>query len=154
VEIAETIRAGRSGSLQSSTVINIPDFLLSRSLPAPTVMTTYRSRIRHRGQLRKLQTKFMPRALSPNLKRLIAHKMSHDAIPNGGGLADGIKFLSSKESIADGWREAVRWVDEAIRIIRAAKEPNPWRDASDEQIAGELLAQIEAKKYSTTQPTA
>ena len=42
------------------------------------------------------------RKLGPNAKRLLAHKMSVDAIPAGGGLADGIKFLSSKESIISG----------------------------------------------------
>lgn len=45
--------------------------------------------------------------------KLMVYKMSHDAIPEGGGLADGIKFLSSKESITAGGstrKPEVGWV--------------------------------------------
>lgn len=48
--------------------------------------------------------------MGPNVKRLIAHKMATDAIPAQGGLADGLRFLSSAESIRNGCRAATAWV--------------------------------------------
>jgi hypothetical protein len=90
------------------------------------------------------------RPLGPNAKKLIAHKMSVDAIPSGGGFADGVKFLSSKESILTGVRNATRWVAEAIDAVRQASEPNPWKASTDEEIAGEILRRVEARKSKTT----
>lgn len=90
----------------------------------------------------------MSRPLGPNAKSLIAHKMSIDAIPSGGGLVDGLKFLSSKESIVSGARASAHWVAAAIDAVRGAVEPNPWKYADDEQIAGEILRQIEMREKS------
>lgn len=87
-----------------------------------------------------------PRRLGPNARKLIAHKMSIDAIPQGGGLAAGIKFLSSKTAILAGAREATNWTATVIDLVRAAAEPNPWKDAGDEEIAAELLRRIDAKR--------
>lgn len=86
------------------------------------------------------------RPLTPNLKRLICLKMSRDAIPDGGGLADGVKFLSSKESIAGGWKKAVEWVDAAILAVRNAAEPNQFKNATDEEIAAVIVEKIERKR--------
>ncbi len=83
-----------------------------------------------------------------NVVKLIIHKMALKAVPSGGGLADAIKFLSSKEGLLAGAREAGEWVKAAILAVRQASEPNPWKDASDEEIAGEILRQAEAKKAS------
>jgi hypothetical protein len=80
-----------------------------------------------------------------NFRRLVVHKMSHDAIPSGGGLDDGLRFLSNKESIVAGVKAAQDWVALAIRAVREAAEPNPWKDADDEAIAGEILRQIREK---------
>lgn len=77
-----------------------------------------------------------------NVTRLIIHKMSVDAIPDSGGLADGLAFLSDKNRIKEGWQKAEAWVREAILLVRQAADPNPWREASDEAIAGELLRQV------------
>ena len=84
--------------------------------------------------------------MGPNVKKLISQRMAVIAIPSGGGLADGIKFLSSKESIVSGAKEAVKWVADAISAIRGAGEPNPWKAATDEEIAAEVLRKIAAKK--------
>lgn len=81
----------------------------------------------------------------PNVNKLIASKMSRDAIPPGGGFADGIKFLSSKQAIVAGAKRATEWVDAAIRAVREAAEPNPWKNATDEEIAAEILRGIEAR---------
>ena len=81
-----------------------------------------------------------------NVKRLVAHKMSVDAVPGGGGLVDALKFLSSKEAILSGARAATEWVRLAIAAVRQAGEPNPWKDADDEAIAGEILRRIKDRQ--------
>ncbi len=82
----------------------------------------------------------------PNVKRLIVHKMSVDAVPSGGGVADAVKFLSDATGIVVAARSATVWVESAILVVRQAAEPNPWRSADDETIADEILRQIEARK--------
>lgn len=86
--------------------------------------------------------------LGPNVKRLIAHKMSLDAIPKGGGVADGLKFLLDKERIVKAAREADEWVKSCIAAVRKAAEPNPFREAPDEDIAAEILRKIEERKIA------
>lgn len=78
----------------------------------------------------------------PNMKRLIAHKMSRDAIPDGGGIAAGIAFLTSGK-IGEAAKAATQWCETAILAVRQAAEPNPWKSATDEEIAGELAKQID-----------
>lgn len=82
----------------------------------------------------------------PNLSKLAAHKLSVDAIPKGGDFMDGVNLLLDKDRLAQSAREAMAWAREAVRLIRQAAEPNPWKSATDEEIAGELLRQIQAKK--------
>lgn len=84
-------------------------------------------------------------AIGPNVKRLIIHKMSFDAIPPSGGFAAGLQFLSNPKTIADGWRSAEKWVREALAVVRTGTGDNPWRTADDEAIASELLRRIEEK---------
>ena len=87
--------------------------------------------------------------IGPNVKRLLFTKMAKDAIPDGGGLAAGVHFLSKKENISAGFKTAREWTEQVIRLVREAEEPNPWKDASDEEIAGELLRRIEERKQGT-----
>jgi hypothetical protein len=65
--------------------------------------------------------------------------MAHDAIPAGGGFADGVAFLSSADTFKAGVKSAIEWTRSAIGLVREAAEPNPWREATDEDTAGELL---------------
>lgn len=81
-----------------------------------------------------------------NVGKLIIHKISLDAIPAGGGVADGIAFLSDKKKISAGFQSARSWVAAVIKAVRLAGEPNPFKDADDETIAGEILKRIEEKK--------
>ncbi len=81
------------------------------------------------------------RKTGPNVKRLIVRKMSTDAIPGGGGLADGLRFLTDPARIRDSAREATAWVFAAIDAVKAAPD-NPFGD-DDEAIAGEILRQID-----------
>ena len=77
--------------------------------------------------------------IGPNVKRLIAHKMSVDAIPPGGGLSDGFSFLLSGK-LGESAKNASEWVKDAIRIVKTAPD-NPYGD-DDEAIAGALLSKI------------
>lgn len=79
-----------------------------------------------------------------NVKKLIIRRMSVVAVPSSGGLADALKFLSSKESITAGAREATEWVETAIRAVKEAPG-NPYGD-DEEAIAGEILRQIEERE--------
>lgn len=80
--------------------------------------------------------------IGPNVSRLIAYKMSVNAIPRGGSLADGLRFLSDKENVTNGASAAMTWVRTALEAVRQAVEPNPWRNSTDEEIATYLLEQI------------
>ena len=86
------------------------------------------------------------RPLGHNAKRLIAIKMARNAIPDGGGFEDGLRFLSNKDLIVASAKEAAKWVADAIDAVRAAAEPNPFKSATDEEIAGEILHKIESRK--------
>lgn len=88
----------------------------------------------------------MSETLGPNVKKLIIYRISLVAIPNGGGIADGIKFLSANDKIMKATKESYNWVKSAIQIVRQAKKPNPFESATDEEIAGEILKKIEEKR--------
>ncbi len=82
------------------------------------------------------------RAIGPNVKRLVVHRMSQQAVPAGGGLADGLKFLSDPKGVSDAARTATEWVEEAIVSVRNAMGRNPWLHSSDEDIAAEILRRL------------
>ena len=82
----------------------------------------------------------------PNVKKLIAKKMSIEAIPDGGSVLDGVKFLLNKKKIEATAEMATLWTKHAIKAIRNAKEPNPWKESSDEDIAEEILKRIKDKE--------
>lgn len=81
-----------------------------------------------------------------NVKKLIFYRVSLDAIPKGGGVKDGILFLSSPKLVSKSFKESCEWVNTAISIVRQAKAPNPFKDADNETIAGEILRQIEERR--------
>lgn len=81
---------------------------------------------------------------NPNVNKLIARKMAIDAIPAGGGLGDGLRFLASAESIMDGHKKAKEWVEQAIAAVKGAPD-NPYGD-DDEVIAAEILRRINERK--------
>jgi hypothetical protein len=84
-------------------------------------------------------------SLGPNVKKLIAHKVSVEAIPAGGGFEAGLEFLADAARVAKTFREPAAWVAQAIQMVREAPGENPWRDKDDEAIAGELLRKVEEK---------
>ena len=84
-----------------------------------------------------------PKAIGPNVKKLIAHKMALDAIPPGGGFASGIDFILSGR-LAQSWKDAANWVRAAIEVVRISPD-NPFGD-NDEAIAEELLKRIKERQ--------
>lgn len=90
----------------------------------------------------------MKKKIGPNFKKLMILRMSNEAVPPGGGLISALSFLSSKNSMMDGIRAANNWTEDSILMIRMASEPNPWKDADDEAIAGEILRRVEEKQKS------
>lgn len=88
----------------------------------------------------------MKETIGANVKKLIIHKMSLDAIPPGGGIVNVLEFLADKERISRTIREADEWVKQVILVVRNAGEPNPFKKSSDEEIAGEILRKIEERK--------
>lgn len=85
----------------------------------------------------------MSEVIGPNVKRLIAHKMSLDV---QGGFAGALQFLSNKDNITASAKKAADWVRLAIQALRQAGEPNPWKDADDDTIAGYFLSEIDKRK--------
>lgn len=88
----------------------------------------------------------MSRPVGPNLKKLIIRKWSGDAVPPGGGFADAINAIIVPGAMLEGWRKSAAWCDAAILAIRNAGEPNPWKTATEEEIAGEILRKISERK--------
>jgi hypothetical protein len=83
--------------------------------------------------------------LGPNVRDLFIRRMSILAVPDGGGFADGMSFFFDKEKRAKIMKEAEEWTKQAIELVRSAAEPNPWKDSSDEEIAGEILRRLEER---------
>jgi len=90
--------------------------------------------------------------IGPNFKRLAIHKTSIEAIPSGGGIADGVKFLTTPGRLAQSMRDSLKWAQDAVLAIRQAAEPNSWKNSTDEEIAGELLRKIQERKKCKPAP--
>ena len=86
------------------------------------------------------------------MKRLAVHKMSIDMVPPGSGgslgesVARVVRQVQDRERFTSLARDAEQWAWKAVEAVRNAAEPNPWRNASDEEIAAELVRQIEERK--------
>jgi hypothetical protein len=76
---------------------------------------------------------------SPSIRRLIIYRMSVIAVPDGGGLTAAVKFLGDPEKMRSAWLEAEEWVNTALRAVRDAPGDNPWRHATDDAIADEIV---------------
>lgn len=86
--------------------------------------------------------------IGPNVTKLIIHKMSILIIPMGSnnGLENAMNILTDKSGMAlrEKLREATAWVTKSISLIKSLPD-NPY-GSSDEEIAGEILRQIESRK--------
>lgn len=84
----------------------------------------------------------MSASIGPNVRKLIAHKMSLIAIPSGSGqdaFAIGLNAISDRDRFTSIAKEARLWVENALSIVKTAPD-NSFND--DEEIAGHLLAKI------------
>ena len=84
--------------------------------------------------------------LTPNVKQLVILKMSLDAVPPDGGMKSVIDFLLKPNAMKKSFQDAVKFWQEAFVLLRNAKDPNPYKQASDEEIATELMRLIKEKK--------
>lgn len=87
--------------------------------------------------------------MGPNVRALVARKMSVDTVPNGcaDGFGEALKLFSDPAVLKARAVAATKWVAEAMEAVRATKGPNPFRDATDEEVAGEILrATIERER--------
>lgn len=77
--------------------------------------------------------------IGPNLKKLIIRKMSKDAIPDGGGFADGIDFL--RGDIGAAFRKAEAEIRPMLQQAVDAGFGGTIEDA-----AAEVLRQIDDRQ--------
>ena len=80
--------------------------------------------------------------LTPNIRELIAHKMSVDAFPAGGGFGSAVDYLISPD-LGKRAAAAAEWVKQAIQAVKSAPD-NPYGD-DDDAIAGGILKRIEER---------
>jgi hypothetical protein len=81
--------------------------------------------------------------LTPNVRRLFISKVAISAVPPGGGFKTAIDFLANKDKMRQTFSEAKEWTKEAIRMVREAAEPNPYKTATDEEIAAIIMERID-----------
>lgn len=84
------------------------------------------------------------RKLGPNAKNLLTMFIARESVPDGGGLADGLKFFTDAEHRKRVIETAMTNLDLSIAAIRAAPD-NPYGD-DEEVIAAAILLAIELKK--------
>lgn len=80
------------------------------------------------------------RKIGENVRKLASLKASRDAIPDGGGLADAIDFITDKQRFFESMKASVLWAFEAVDAVKSAPD-NPYGD-DDEKIAGGILDAI------------
>jgi hypothetical protein len=84
----------------------------------------------------------------PNVRKLIAHKMSLLMVPKGAGLAGALKSMVTPGAIGNFAREATQWVETALAAVKAAPG-NPYGD-DDEAIAVEILGRLSTLRAGQT----
>ena len=75
---------------------------------------------------------------------LMIYKMALDGSREG--FAGALKMLSSSEAIRNSAVTAKEWCADTIAAVRGAADPNPWRNATDDEIADEILRQLADRK--------
>jgi len=70
--------------------------------------------------------------------------------PSKDSLQGTIQNLLTPGKLQSTGRAAEEWVAQAIEAVRLAAEPNPWRTATDEEIAEEILRTVVGRKLRVT----
>jgi hypothetical protein len=83
-------------------------------------------------------------AHGPNVTKLITRYMVSEAIPAGGGIADGLRFFQDDEHRKQILERSERAVLDAIAAVKAAPD-NPY-GSDDELIAAAVLAKLAEKE--------
>lgn len=84
------------------------------------------------------------RPIGPNAKKLLAHFIAREAVPSGGGLADGLNFLTDPERRRQGIEQAMSNLNAALAVVKSAPD-NPY-GTDDEAIAAAILERVENAK--------
>lgn len=82
--------------------------------------------------------------MGANVKRLLAIFVARIAIPDGGGLADGIALFTTPGRLSEVNRKAMGQVEQALAAMKAAPD-NPYGD-DDEVIAAAIVQAVEARQ--------
>lgn len=77
---------------------------------------------------------------------LIVERMSQTLA--AGGITAALGRIVLPGGLINHTRDARAWVEAAIKTVRGAPGNNPWRDATDEQIARTILDKIAEKRGS------
>jgi len=77
-----------------------------------------------------------------NVTSLVATFMWIQAIPSGGDMIDGIRFLLDKDRVSCAAKDARKQARAVIDAVKEAPD-NPWGD-DDEAIAGAILERVKA----------
>lgn len=78
-----------------------------------------------------------------SLVKLLLLKASQLVIPDGGGVEDGIRFLTDRPHREKILAEAKKVVDDSIAAVKSALD-NPYK--TDEEIATAILARFNERK--------
>jgi hypothetical protein len=81
----------------------------------------------------------------PNMTKLITKFIPRNAVPRGGGFADGAKFFTDKDYRKTVLDKSEADALEAIRVIHTATD-DPYKDYDEEIIARIILDEIEKRE--------
>ncbi len=87
---------------------------------------------------------------SPNLHKLLTEFISVEAVPLGVRAPHeaALAYFTDDERRREITASARAKMQRAINAVRNASDPNPWRNATEEEIAGEILQGIEKRRAS------
>lgn len=94
----------------------------------------------------------VPTPLGPNVRCLLSERLAQLLVEDGVTripIADVLASYNTKlgfQRFTKKMEEARKWTQMALASVKLAAEPNEWKDKADEEIAGELLRQIKAKR--------
>ena len=81
----------------------------------------------------------------PNVQKLLSKFIARNAVPSGGGLADGLKFFTDPDHRRKVLQKSEEELLLAIKLIKMA--PDNTFGTDDETIAGEILHRIDEKEH-------
>lgn len=80
------------------------------------------------------------------VQRLEIEFTANEVAPPGSSIASVGRAIMEPGRIGEAARLGKVQAAEAISLIRGAAEPNPWKDATDEEIAAEILRRVDERR--------